>query len=169
MDDPGVAKVPFDIGAYVQRTKEGPCFICALVSGESEAFHEIVFEDRAHVAFLSRYPTLAGYTLVSPKRHIEDAVGGFTEEEYLAIQAVVRKVGLSLQAVLPVERVYVLSLGSRQGNAHAHWHVAPLPPGIPYEQQQFHALMAENGIIEQDPETKVKLAQRLRNAIHSQG
>jgi diadenosine tetraphosphate (Ap4A) HIT family hydrolase len=43
--------------------------------------------------------------------------------------------------------MYSLSLGSQQGNAHLHWHIAPLPPGVPYDQQQFHALMAENGVL----------------------
>ena len=32
----------------------------------------------------------------------------------------------------PTERLYLLSLGSHQGNAHVHWHIAPLPPGVPY-------------------------------------
>ena len=42
-----------------------------------------------------------------------------------------------------------MSLGSHQGNAHVHWHVAPLPPGVPYEEQQFAALMHEvNGYLD---------------------
>lgn len=165
MQDSDPTKVPFDLAAYERRVKHGGCFICALVAGEPEAFHEIVYEDADHVAFLSRYPTLEGYTLVCPKRHVDDAVGGFDEAAYLAIQSVVRKVGLALQAVLPVERVYVMSLGSMQGNAHVHWHVAPLPPGVPYREQQFHALMAENGVLDQSPEAKAELAHRLRTVI----
>jgi len=31
-------------------------------------------------------------------------------------------------------RVYILSLGSQQGNKHVHWHSAPLPFGVPVEQ-----------------------------------
>lgn len=31
--------------------------------------------------------------------------------------------------------VHSLTLGSRQGNAHLHWHVAPLPAGVPYDRQ----------------------------------
>jgi diadenosine tetraphosphate (Ap4A) HIT family hydrolase len=27
-----------------------------------------------------------------------------------------------------------------QGVAHVHWHIAPLPPGVPFEQQQFAAV-----------------------------
>jgi diadenosine tetraphosphate (Ap4A) HIT family hydrolase len=165
MSDYSSERVPFDVESYVENTKTGKCFICDLVAGEPGSFHEVVYEDEAHIAFLNRYPTLVGYTLVCPKRHLEDVIGDFSEEAYLALQAVVRQVGLALRTILPVERVYVLSLGSQRGNAHAHWHVAPLPPGVPYEQQQYHALMAENGLIAQGPETAAALAQRLSEAL----
>jgi diadenosine tetraphosphate (Ap4A) HIT family hydrolase len=49
----------------------------------------------------------------------------------------VHEVGTALTAELAPERLYVLSLGSRQGNAHVHWHVVPLPPGVPYADQQL--------------------------------
>jgi hypothetical protein len=32
-----------------------------------------------------------------------------------------------LAAVVPTERMYCLSLGSQECNAHVHWHIAPLP------------------------------------------
>jgi diadenosine tetraphosphate (Ap4A) HIT family hydrolase len=41
---------------------------------------------------------------------------------------------------VPTERLYVFSFGSNQGVAHVHWHLAPLPPGVPFEQQQFAAV-----------------------------
>jgi diadenosine tetraphosphate (Ap4A) HIT family hydrolase len=34
------------------------------------------------------------------------------------------------------ERMYLYTFGSNQGNAHLHWHVVPLPPGVPYDEQQ---------------------------------
>jgi hypothetical protein len=43
-----------------------------------------------------------------------------------------------------------LSLGSQQGDSHLHWHIAPLPPGVPYDQQQLHALMAGIGVLAVD-------------------
>jgi histidine triad (HIT) family protein/ATP adenylyltransferase len=46
-----------------------------------------------------------------------------------------------------------------------HWHVAPLPPGIPYHQQQFHAVMAENGIIAVDDGTQAALAHEISSRI----
>jgi hypothetical protein len=57
-----------------------------------------------------------------------------------------------------------MSLGSHQGNAHVHWHVAPLPPGVPYEQQQFAALMFETtgGYLELSDKEQEDLAQRIR-------
>jgi len=38
---------------------------------------------------------------------------------------VVHDVAEALKATLPTERVYLMSLGSHQGNAHVHWHVVP--------------------------------------------
>ena len=49
-----------------------------------------------------------------------------------------------------------------------HWHVAPLPPGVPYERQQIHAVMAENGVLEVPPEEQATLATRLRSALQAQ-
>jgi histidine triad (HIT) family protein len=68
--------------------------------------------------------------------------------------------------VVPTERIYILSLGSQQGNAHVHWHVAALPPGVPYGQQQYHALMVETkGVLALTPEEQLALATRLRQAL----
>jgi histidine triad (HIT) family protein len=53
----------------------------------------------------------------------------------------------------------------RQGNAHIHWHIAPLASGTPYERQQFHALMAENGVIPWSDRQAADLADRLRAAL----
>ncbi len=46
-----------------------------------------------------------------------------------------------------------------------HWHISPLPPGIPYHQQQFHALMAENGVLPWTQEQAKALAGQLRAAL----
>jgi hypothetical protein len=40
--------------------------------------------------------------------------------------------------------------------------VAPLPPGVPYERQQFRALMAEHGVLDVPPTRQAVLAARLR-------
>jgi histidine triad (HIT) family protein/ATP adenylyltransferase len=154
-----------DLDAYIARVRSGRCFVCALVAADPGYEHEIVFDDGEHVAFLNRYPTLYGYVLVSPKRHVEHIVRDLGADEYLRLQAVVYRVARAVEAVVAPERTYVLSLGSQQGNSHVHWHVAPLPPGTPYERQQYHALMAQDGVIQLSGEQTAHLAALLREAL----
>lgn len=87
------------------------------------------------------------------------------EEEYLALQRVVRRVARAVAEVVPVERMYCLSLGSQQGNARLHWHVVPLPPGVPYGRQQYYALMAENGVLDVDDRSQADLARAIRSRL----
>jgi histidine triad (HIT) family protein len=162
-------RVPVDEAtreAYLRRVRSGPCFICALLAGEPGYEHEqVVYDDGEYVAFLSRYPTVYGYTLVSPRRHVEHVVRDLTEAEYLRLQAVVHRVARAVEVVVESERTYVLSLGSQQGNSHLHWHIAALPPGTPYEEQQFYALMRENGVIPWSLPQADDLAARLRAVL----
>jgi histidine triad (HIT) family protein len=159
-------RVAFDGTAYERRVRSGGCFICSLINGEPGSEHEeLLYDDNAHVAFLSRYPTLRGYALVAPRRHLEDIVRDLTQDEYIAMQAVAYRVACAINEVVPTERTYVLSLGSMYGNAHIHWHIAPLPPGVPYRQQQYHALMAENGILQQTPTETAGLGAAVRAAM----
>lgn len=158
------ARKAFDLDGLVARTKSGPCFICELVAGNPDFAHHVIAEDEETILFLSKYPTLIGYALVCPKAHVEDLAGDLNEDAYLGLQAKVHRLARAMKAVLPVERTYVLSLGSQQGNRHLHFHVVPLPPGLPYEKQQYHALMAEHGIVELDDEEMRELAEKLGRA-----
>ena len=63
---------------------------------------------------------------------------------------------------METERLYVLSLGSLQGNRHVHWHLVPLPPGVPYEQQHFTALAPERGYLDIPDQAQADMATRLR-------
>ncbi|MEU3766577.1 hypothetical protein AB0E55_16085 [Amycolatopsis keratiniphila] len=62
---------------------------------------------------------------------------------------------------LTVERLYVLSLGSQQANRHVHWHLAPLPPGVPYEQQQTAVFDPARGHLDVPDDELADLARRL--------
>jgi diadenosine tetraphosphate (Ap4A) HIT family hydrolase len=120
MNDGQQARVVFDLERYRRRVQDGPCFVCAFVAGHPDYQHHAVYEDADTVAFLSRYPTLRGYCLVAPKAHIESWAYEMEEAEFLGFQAVVRTVARALAAVVPTERMYSMSLGSQQGNAHMH-------------------------------------------------
>jgi diadenosine tetraphosphate (Ap4A) HIT family hydrolase len=166
--DQPLARRPFDVEAYVRRVRTGPCFVCATTEGNPDYQHEILYDDPFHIAFLARYPTLLGHCLVAPKRHVEDWVHELSEEQFTRFQIVVQRIGKAVAAALPTERMYSLSLGSREGNAHLHWHLAPLPPGVPYEEQQFHALMAENGVLDLPPGSHAEVGARIRRELASQ-
>ena len=100
------------------------------------------------------------------REHHEDVVESFDLNDYLGVQEVVYRLGKALTETLPIERLYVMSLGSRQGNAHVHWHVVPLPPGVPYAQQQFNAVMLEHtGSLAVPEVEQADLAARLAAAM----
>jgi diadenosine tetraphosphate (Ap4A) HIT family hydrolase len=157
-------RVPFDHEAYERCVQGGPCFVCALAQGEPEhrSGNEMIYEDADVLVFLDRYPTLRGYTLVCPRRHVERVVDDLAEGEYLALQRWVYRVGRAIEAVVPTERLYVLSLGSQQGNRHVHWHVAPLPPGVAYRDQQLAALAKSRGNLAIPAAERAQLAREIR-------
>jgi diadenosine tetraphosphate (Ap4A) HIT family hydrolase len=153
-----------DEEAYLRRSRAA-CFVCELVRGNPDYAHHVVFEDDRTIAFLSAYPTLYGTVLVAPRDHREEVTGDFSEEEYVDLQRVVHRVGEALRRVVPTERLYVLSLGSREANRHVHWHVAPLPPGVPFDEQQLEALSPRRGVLEVGDEELAELAKRIRSEL----
>ncbi|NUS45592.1 MAG: HIT family protein [Mycobacteriaceae bacterium] len=156
-----------DRGEYLRTVRTGPCFICEIVSGRSEYRHHEVYRDEYHIVFLNRYPTLYGQLLVAPTAHREDIIEDFTEFEYLRLQGLVHRVSRAVALVVPTERVYIFSLGSKQGNAHVHWHLAPLPPGVPYDDQQLAAIDLETHGQLVIPETdQADLADRVSQALN---
>jgi ATP adenylyltransferase len=154
-----------EIEAYIHRSQTGPCFICQIVAGNPEEHHCIVFEDDVGVAFLNKYPTLYGYTLVAPREHREQVTGDFSVDEYIALQQVIYRVAEAVRQEVEAERVYILSLGSQQGNSHVHWHIAPLPREVPYREQQLEVLKFEAGILQLSEEEQEELAERIRRRM----
>ena len=156
---------PFDMASYVERITHDPCFICEIVKGNPAFRHHVVYEDEKGIVFLNKYPSLMGYVLVAPKQHREQVTGDFSKGEYLELQALIYRVTEAVRRVVPAERVYLLSLGSQQGNSHVHWHIAPLPPGVPFSQQQLEALRIEDGILDVPEQEMAAMALRIREAM----
>lgn len=160
-------RTAFNAAEYERRTREGPCFICAIATGEPE-FRDatnMIYEDEDLLVFLNRYPTLRGYTLVCPRRHVESVLGSFSESEYLDLQRWIYRVGRAIERVIATERLYILSLGSQQGNRHVHWHLAPLPPGVPYAEQQLAALAMSRGILALPADEMSHVATQIRQEL----
>lgn len=155
---------PFDMTAYIGRIQTGPCFICEMIAGRLEGNH-IIYQDETVIIFLNRYPTLLGYVLVAPAAHKEQVTGDFTLPEYLDLQSMVYQVAEAVRRSVPTERVYILSLGSQQGNRHVHWHIAPLPFGVPFEKQQLEALSSQPGILDVLDSEMSALAAHIRSHL----
>ena len=82
----------------------------------------------------------------------------FTAEEHLGLQAIVHRVAEAVREEIGAERMYICTFGSNQGNSHVHWHVVPLPPGVPYEEQQGAWVSWSKGVLEIPQEEMASLA-----------
>jgi diadenosine tetraphosphate (Ap4A) HIT family hydrolase len=155
-----------DWKTFHHRAQKGPCFVCEIVAGDSDGPVHMVYEDDTALAFLDKYPISYGHVLVASREHYEQVTGDFDEEEYLDLQRIVYRIAEAVRKEVKPERVYIFTLGSQQGNAHVHWHVVPLPPGVPYQEQQFAALRrSEVGILKMTEKEKTSLATRLSQRL----
>lgn len=162
---------PFDLDSYIERIQSSPCFICEMIAVRLNGNHIIQQSDDS-IIFLNKYPVLYGYTLVAPVKHKEGVTGDFTIDEYLALQRVIYRTAEAVRKTVHAERVYILSLGSQQGNRHVHWHIAPLPFGVPFKEQQIEALKIENGILDIPDDEMERLARQIQQnmtAVRSLG
>lgn len=153
-------RLPFDLDSYLDKIQKGPCFICEMVAGRLNGNY-IIEQNDEYIIFLNKYPGLYGYTLVAPAKHKEQVTGDFSLEGYLALQSVIYRTAEAVRKSVTAERVYILSLGSQQGNRHVHWHIAPLPFGVPFKEQQLEALKIENGILAIPEDEMEKLARKI--------
>lgn len=156
------ARKPFDMAGYLAGARSR-CFICALRDDVPGCAHEVIADEPHCFAFLDKFPFAVGHALVVPREHREEVIDDFSDGAYAALQGMIRRVGAALEKCVPCERLYILSLGSKQANAHVHWHLVPCPPGLPYEQQQIELLRGDYLDIPAD-ETR-RLADRLRAAL----
>src|SRR5262245_48993763 len=112
----------FDLDEYIERIQSSPCFICEMIAGRLNGNH-VVYQNDSVIVFLNKYPVLYGYVLVAPVKHQEQVTGDFTLDEYLDLQRAIYQTAEAVRKTFENERVYILSLGSQQGNRHVHWHI----------------------------------------------
>jgi diadenosine tetraphosphate (Ap4A) HIT family hydrolase len=82
-------------------------------------------------------------------------------EEYIDLQRLVYRVSEATREEVGAERMYIYTFGSNQGNSHVHWHVVPLPPGVPYEDQQGNWASWSKGVLKIPEEEMAALAGRI--------
>jgi len=93
-----------------------------IVRGEIKS--HIVWENKAHIAFLTPFPNTPGFTVVIPKVNIGDNVFALDDEHYLELMKATKTVANILEKALGVKRVALVFEGT--GVAHVHAKLIPL-------------------------------------------
>jgi histidine triad (HIT) family protein/ATP adenylyltransferase len=147
------------------------CLFCLIVEGRPFFPNpRIVYEDDKVIAFLNQFPSQEGYTIVCPKRHVERYETDLSPDEWLHLLAIVQRVSKAVADATGAIRMYLASLGSPERNAHLHLHVCPCPPGTPFEQQQFAAMVLKGGsYLELSEERLDELAEKIRQSLIGPG
>lgn len=91
--------------------------------------------------------------------------GHFTMEEYVGLQRLVYLVTEAVREEVGAERMFIFTFGSNEGNSHVHWHVVPLPPGVPYEEQQGAWASWSKGVLDIPKQEMASLAARIGRRI----
>lgn len=147
-----------DMEAMHHGFRTQPCFVCRMMEGNIEFPENVIRDAEGSLVFLDGYPRAYGHTLVAPK---EQVTGDFTMEEYLRLQRPVYRVTEAVREEVGTERMYIFTFGSNQGNSHVHWHIVPLPPGVPYEDQQGAWASWSRGVLDIPEEEMASLAARI--------
>ena len=102
------------------------CLFCKIASGEVAA--EIVFDDKAFVAFLDHLPVFKGHTLLIPRKHVEvfEALPSELETPFLRVS---KLLGLAVEKAMNAQGTF-LAINNKvsQSVPHLHVHVVPRRP-----------------------------------------
>lgn len=157
-----IKRIDFDYDEYHKRIRKNPCLFCSLASGAQKNPSEyFVYEDDFAAVILDRYPTQLGYCLVFPKVHYE-LVQLLDEQVFLHLQSIVLLTVKAISFAIDVERIYTACLGSQLLTPHIHYHIAPIPHGLPLEKQQWNSMDKSRGVIEYSPKVFNELANKIR-------
>ena len=101
------------------------CLFCRIVKGEEEAI--IVYEDKATMAFMDKYPVNPGHTLVVPKKHYE-VIMDMPPSEVGEVFVTVTKVVKAVEEAVKADGVNIIQTNREaawQHIFHVHIHIVP--------------------------------------------
>jgi len=101
-----------------------PSIFTRIINGEIPA--NKIYEDDRVVAFLDLHPQVPGHTLVVPKTQV-DHIWDLSNDDYLYLWEVVKKIGTHIQEVIGSPRVGISVEGF--GVPHVHVHLVPIYHG----------------------------------------
>jgi histidine triad (HIT) family protein len=147
------------------------CIFCKIVSGKAPC--HVVWESETHLAFLSIFPNIKGFTVVIPKEHLPSKVSSLDDDKYTRLFKAAKEVSLLLDEALGVERTAMIAEG--MGVDHAHIKLFPLIGTTPGEQwtpkrsslnkrfQEYEGYVSSHDSARADDTVLSVLAERIRN------
>jgi len=113
---------------YIRGEKENECFLCRMLSEDSDRENLILFRGECCAIVMNRYPYNSGHLMICPNRHIAD-FADLTQEEDLEMCELTRRAIAALRATMQPEGFNVgINLGSAAGAGlkdHLHRHIVP--------------------------------------------
>jgi len=128
----------------------------------------VVYEDEDW--FVTHGPLssqVLGYMYIEPKRHVEHW-SDFTDKELSQMGLLVKRLEIALKKILPVERVYTVTIS--EAVRHLHVHVIPRQEGhtikgLPLIEQATTGSKA--GEVEIDEQTYAAFIEKIKNALQN--
>ena len=132
-----------------------------------------VWEDDAHVAFLTPFGNIPGFTVLVPRKHLSSDVFGLEEEDYAKIVRATHQVAQHLKQAFGVERCGMFFEGYEIDYGHVklvpvhdqfipqEQPLVPIAGPAPFQQTYQGFLTTKVGPLTADPDSMTKTAQQL--------
>ena len=149
-------RIKFWVKKLINAIEGKPCFICEYSKDSSKISYTLIYEDNNFIAFLDKYPTSKGYTLVSPKKHIQD-ITQLTPEEYLKMQKIIHNVSNAIKKAFSPNRICLFQLGGVA--PHLHFHIVPIYGTLT---EQVLDIIKKKSILEFSEKENTLIANKIR-------
>ena len=156
---------------YANSMKD--CLFCKIAAGEVPS-HKI-WEDRAHLAFLSIFPNTEGVSVVIPKAHYPSYAFALPDDALSALILATKNVATLLDKALPdVGRTAMVFEGFGVDHVHAklypmhgtadmeHW--KPIESSVPKYFEQYEGHISSHDYERADDAALAALAEKIRGA-----
>jgi histidine triad (HIT) family protein len=130
------------------------CVFCSIIKN-NKPFHQIVWQDKNHLAFLDAFSPLDGHLQVIPKKHVNYLLD-LDDREYVVLFRAVKKVAALLKKTFKCKRVGLAVEGFSV--PHAHIHLVPLNSSTAFQTDN-------RGQGRRSPEDLLRIANRIRKNI----
>ncbi len=147
-------KEKFDI-SKLEKVGKDKCFICdCKISKE-----EIVFENEHFIVFLDMFPPTKGYTILAPKKHVED-ITELSEEEYLNLQRLLYRISIAIKNAFNPQRICLVNSGGLL--THFHFHLIPM-----YEEvhNNFIDIILKKNVLKLSKKDKIKIVSDIKEQL----